>query len=179
MAFSPKKMQRGTHKVISMTPDGYRPRHKIIAKIKEEKEEVYEAADEYKASPRPKTLGHLKREFGDLLYAVCCLANSYGKVGIGKKERWKIPLDEAFAKTPKEHQDRESRKANLDRSVDMLEKALIKDPEDIQVITERIGELLFAIVDFVPVCCEKDMENIDLDHGFTLILNNNKKRNKE
>ena len=146
--------------------------------MKEEKGEVYEAAKKYKETPRTGTLIDLKKEFGDLLYTVCCLANSYEEPNI-KKTQWKIPLDETFEKTTKEDIPYNKRQAKLNASVDMLEKALIKDAENIGTITKRIGELLFAIYAFVPVCCENDPEIIDLDHGFAMIIKKNKQRNKE
>ena|GEM_PF-6502265 len=164
--------------MITTTSQEYREHPKIIKQIKEEKNEVVEAAKEYKVTPRTGTLIHLKMEFGDLLYAICCLANSYHKVGIKKPQR-KIPLDEVFDAAPKEDLPYDKRRKKLDTSVDALAKAVLTHPENVEAIKTRIGALLFAIYSFVPVCCENDPENIDLDHGFAMTLNKNKKRAKE
>jgi len=44
--------------------------------MREESQEIEEALTDYTAASTPEHLDHLKMEIGDLLFNICCLANS-------------------------------------------------------------------------------------------------------
>ncbi|MFA6256395.1 MAG: MazG nucleotide pyrophosphohydrolase domain-containing protein [Candidatus Absconditabacterales bacterium] len=79
-------MQQQVDVWVSKTPDGYRKEEKIFEKIHEEHKEIIVAECEYiKVRGRSRykleseeKLKNLKTEIGDILFAVCCLANING-----------------------------------------------------------------------------------------------------
>lgn len=83
MALSFYDMQQGVDTWISKTPDGYRWPEKMFDKMKEEIREIEVAECEYlwaKMHSREnfnieEKFKNLKTEIGDLIFAVCCLAN--------------------------------------------------------------------------------------------------------
>ena len=104
-------MQQQVAAWISKTPDGYWPREKMYEKMQEEINEMGVAASEYdqiKDEPddcpqKQEKLKHLKIEIGDVLFAICCLANVDA---INLEESYKKDIESKVATNiPKTFQD--------------------------------------------------------------------------
>ena len=70
---------------IKKTPKGYREDKKQLEKMTEEQKEIVQALTDYRNAPTEENLKKLKKEFGDELFAIFCLANKLD-----------INLDECF-----------------------------------------------------------------------------------
>ena len=158
-------MQKKTNKY--MKARWYGPKTDILNDIQSKVKKISITANEYSQTSSSWKLNELRGVFGDLLFSVCCLANSYGEIS-HKRYPWKINLQEILIATPIDSNNT-VREDSMYGAMTDLKNSIQRETNDLKIIQEKLWVLLLQILRLSTDCtinCEH--ERIDLSHAFIL-----------
>jgi NTP pyrophosphatase (non-canonical NTP hydrolase) len=104
MAFELTWAQQQVDDWVQKHPDGYFSDEKCFDKLEEEWKEMKAALAEYNDSPTEENMIALKKEFGDELFALICLANKHG---ISLEESFGLTMQKNFTRAKNNYQKEE------------------------------------------------------------------------
>ena len=151
------------------------PREEILTGIKERKNDLVHAAQEYTRVTSTKKLSAIRVTFGELIFNIACLANSYGKIDTKKWSPRTVSLDEVVLNIPSCYASYQERSDILDRSLQKVEYKLHSPIRNISAIKHSIWVLLVATDSFVRIASqnpysENGYPEIDTTHAFALAM---------